>query len=187
MTRICRLRISAALALAACLTLHGGAAFAATQAEINRDVDTALQKLYESNPTARVLRDKARAILVFPRILKAGFIVGAQGGDGALREGKKTVGFYRTLAASYGFQAGIEAFGYAMFLMDEKALEYLNKSDGWEIGVGPTVVIVDAGVAKNLTSTTLRDDVYAVVFDQKGLMAGIGIQGSKITKISPEP
>jgi lipid-binding SYLF domain-containing protein len=89
------------------------------------------------------------------------------------------------VAASYGLQAGVQAFGYALFLMNDKALEYLDKSDGWEIGVGPSIVIVDQGKAKTMTSTTLRDDVYAFIFSQKGLMAGAGIQGSKITKTSP--
>jgi len=95
------------------------------------------------------------------------------------------VGHYNSVAASYGLQVGAQAFGYALFLMNDKALEYLDKSDGWEIGVGPSIVIVDQGKAKAMTSTTLRDDVYAFIFSQKGLMAGAGIQGSKITKTSP--
>ena len=88
------------------------------------------------------------------------------------------------MAASYGLQVGVQKFGYALFLMNDKALTYLDKSDGWEIGVGPSIV-VDQGKAKTMTSTTLRDDVYAFIFSQKGLMAGLGIQGSKITKTSP--
>jgi lipid-binding SYLF domain-containing protein len=87
------------------------------------------------------------------------------------------------VAASYGLQAGVQSFGYAMFLMTDKALQYLDKSDGWELGVGPSIVVVDLGKAKSLTTTTLKDDVYAFIFDQKGLMAGLGLQGSKITKL----
>jgi len=79
----------------------------------------------------------------------------------------------------------MQAFGYVLFLMDDRALAYLDKSNGWEIGVGPSVVILDKGVASSLTTTTLKDNVYAIIFDQKGLMAGIGIQGSKITRIHP--
>ena len=89
------------------------------------------------------------------------------------------------MAASYGLQVGVQKFGYALFLMNDKALAYLDKSAGWEIGVGPSVVVVDQGKAKTMTSTTLWDDVYAFIFSQKGLMAGLGIQGSKITKTSP--
>jgi lipid-binding SYLF domain-containing protein len=87
------------------------------------------------------------------------------------------------VAGSYGLQAGVQKFGYALFLMNDNALQYLNKSDGWELGVGPSIVIVDKGKAKSLTTMTLKDDVYAFIFDQKGLMAGLGIQGSKITRL----
>ncbi len=153
--------------------------------EIDRDVTAALRDLYSHNETAKALGAKAKAVLVFPDIKKAAFLVGAQYGFGALRSGDKTVGYYRTGAASYGFQAGVKKFGYALFFMTDAALAYLDKSGGWAIGTGPSVVVVDQGVARSLTTTNLRSDVYAVVFDQKGLMAGIGIEGSKITKITP--
>jgi lipid-binding SYLF domain-containing protein len=153
--------------------------------EIDRDVTAALRDLYSHNETAKTLGAKAKAVLVFPDIKKAAFLVGAQYGFGALRSGDKTVGYYRTGAASYGFQAGVKKFGYALFFMTDAALAYLDKSGGWAIGTGPSVVVVDQGVARSLTTTNLRSDVYAVVFDQKGLMAGIGIEGSKITKITP--
>ena len=177
---------SVALAVVAATAIgHGTAAHAATAAAINRDASAALKTLYAHNSSAKMLSGKAKAVLVFPRILKAGFMVGAQSGDGALRRGGKTVGYYRTVAGSYGFQAGIQSFGYALFFMSDDALSYLQRSDGWEIGSGPSVVIVDKGMAKTMTSTTLTQDVYAVVFNQKGLMAGVGLQGSKITRITP--
>jgi lipid-binding SYLF domain-containing protein len=88
------------------------------------------------------------------------------------------------VAGSYGLQAGLQKFGYALFLMTDAALTYLDNSAGWEVGVGPSIVVVDEGVARTLTSTTLRKDVYAFIFNQKGLMAGLGIQGSKITKVA---
>jgi lipid-binding SYLF domain-containing protein len=160
-------------------------AVAADAAAIERDAKAALAKLYETTPAAKTLGDKAKAILVFPSILKAGLIVGGQGGNGVLLEGGKAVAYYNIAAASYGLQAGVQEFGYAMFLMTDAARAYLNKSEGWEVGVGPSVVIVDAGAAKSLTTTTAKDDVYAFIFSQKGLMAGIGIQGSKITRINP--
>ena len=112
-------------------------------------------------------------------------MIGAHYGKGALRKGGETVGYYNTFAASYGLQIGVQAFGYAMFLMNDKAIEYLDSSEGWELGVGPTIVVLDTGAAKSLTSTTLKDDVYAFIFDQKGVMAGIGLQGSKISRITP--
>lgn len=182
-TRRCVLGLVTAAAL---LTLRTDPARAATAAAIRADAAAALRTLYASNPSAKVVGENAKAVLVFPRILKAGFMVGAQGGDGAMRKGGKTVGYYRSLAGSYGFQAGIQSFGYALFFMNDDALAYLNKSGGWEIGTGPSLVIVDEGIAKSMSSTTLTKDVYAYIFDQKGLMAGIGIQGSKITRIHPK-
>lgn len=158
-------------------------AFADTAAEIDRDVDAALDKLYSREPSAKALAATAKGILVFPGIVKGGLIIGGQYGEGALRVKDKTTGYYKTVAASYGLQAGVQKFGYALFLMTDSAVRYLEESDGWEIGVGPSVVIVDEGVAKSLTTTTAKSDIYAFFFDQKGLMAGIGLQGTKITKI----
>jgi lipid-binding SYLF domain-containing protein len=155
-------------------------------AEINRDVSSALQKLYASTPAAAELQKVAKGILVFPSIVKGGFIVGGQYGQGALRKNGKTVGYYNSVAASYGLQAGVQSFGYALFFMTNDAIKYLDKSSGWEIGVGPSIVIVDEGMARSLTTTTAKSDVYAFFFDQKGLMAGLGLQGSKITRIHPK-
>jgi len=152
---------------------------------IDEDVCAALKKLYASTPAAKRIGEQAKAVLIFPNIVKAGFLVGGQYGSGALVQRGTIVGHYNSVAASYGLQAGVQKFGYALFLMNDKALAYLDKSDGWEIGVGPSVVVIDQGKAKTMTSTTLRDDVYAFIFGQKGLMAGLGIQGSKITKTSP--
>jgi lipid-binding SYLF domain-containing protein len=152
-------------------------------AEMDRDAAAALQALYAGTPRAKELGAKAKGILVFPTIIKAGFIVGGQYGEGALRKGGKTVGYYNTVAASYGLQAGAQSFGYALFFMTDSGLKYLDKSGGWEIGTGPSVVIVDEGMARALTTTTAQDDVYAFFFSQKGLMAGLGLQGSKISRI----
>jgi len=161
-------------------------AVAASRAAIDKEVSAALKNLYAINPTAKTLGAKAKAVLVFPSVWKAGFIVGGQGGNGALRKGGKTVGYYNVAAASYGLQAGAQQFGYALFFMTDSALAYLEKSDGWEVGTGPSLVVLDEGTAKSLSTTTLQSDVYAFIFSQKGLMGGIGIQGSKITKIEPD-
>ena len=175
-----------ALVLATAITLHAhpAAVRPAWADEIDDDAAAALRSLYDRTPSARVLGDKAAAILVFPNIVKAGFLVGAQFGEGTLFKGGRKVGNYRVVAGSYGFQAGVQGFGYAMFLMTPAAVEYLDKSGGWEVGVGPSIVVLDEGAARNLTTTTMQSDVYAFVFDQKGLMAGMGIQGSKITRIN---
>jgi lipid-binding SYLF domain-containing protein len=159
-------------------------ATAASGKSIERDARAALENLYRENPAARLLRDKSHGVLVFPSMLKAGFMFGGQVGEGALFRRGKVAGFYNSVAASYGLQAGAQVFGYALFFMSESALAYLDKSGGFELGSGPSLVVLDAGAAKSLTSTTLTQDVYAFVFDQKGLMGGLGIQGSKITRVS---
>jgi lipid-binding SYLF domain-containing protein len=159
--------------------------FAADTSEIESASKAALAKLVETNPAAAALEKKAEAVLVFPSILKAGLIIGGQGGNGALFVDGQAVAYYNIAAASYGLQAGAQHFGYAMFLMTDKAREYLDSSDGWEVGVGPSIVVVDDGVGKSLTTTTAQDDVYAFIFSQTGIMAGLGVQGSKITKIDP--
>ena len=165
---------------------HGRPAGAATAAKIDANVTAALKRLYAGSPTAKMLGEKAKGILVFPGIVKGGLIIGGQWGQGALRKGGKTVAYYSSVAASYGLQAGGQKFGYALFFMDDNSLSYLEKSSGWEIGTGPSVVIVDKGVAKSMGTTASRDGVFAFIFGQKGLMAGIGIQGSKITRITPD-
>jgi len=138
-------------------------------------------------PLSKTLAPKAKGVLVFPKIVKAGLMIGGQFGDGVLFSGGRAVGYYNTTAASYGLQAGAQTFGYALFFMSDASLEYLKTSDGWEVGVGPSLVVVDEGVARTLTTTTAKDDIYAFIFSQKGLMGGLGIQGSKITPINPAP
>jgi lipid-binding SYLF domain-containing protein len=184
MRRLAR-RPALALGLAASASILSRPTAAATAKEIDGKVRLALDHLLASNAAAQALHQKAVGILVFPDIVKGGLIVGGQYGEGALLKGGRTAGYYNTVAASYGLQIGVQSFGYAMFFMDEKALAYLDKSEGWEVGVGPTITILDAGKAANLSTTTAKDDIYAFFFDQKGLMAGLGIQGSKITRITP--
>lgn len=174
-----------ALALAAALVPGAGSrpAVAASAAEIDRGVDGTLQSLYEEIPVARTLGGVAAGILVFPNVVKAGFIIGGQYGEGALRQNGRTAGYYNTLAASYGLQAGAQSFGYALFFMSHEALAYLERSGGWELGVGPSIVVLDEGAARTLTTTTAKSDIYAFILGQRGLMAGIGLQGSKISRI----
>lgn len=161
--------------------------WAASASAIDRDANASMDKLFKNNPGARALADKAVGVLVFPSIVKGGFIIAGQFGDGALRKGGKTTGYYRSLAASYGFQAGVQAYGYVLFFMDDASLRYLDDTAGFELGVGPSLVVLDAGFGKNMSTTTLQKGVFAFIFDQKGLMGGAGIQGSKITRINPNP
>ncbi len=180
-----------ALLLAAFFVVTASVMFIATRpamAEsaqgLEEDSKAALNSLLSNSAIARALNAKAVAVLVFPSIIKAGFIVGAAYGEGVLYKGGRVAGFYNSVAGSYGLQAGAQKYGYALFLMTHKAVNYLNKSEGWELGTGPSLVVVDEGFASSFSTTTLQKDVYAFIFDQKGLMAGIGLQGSKITKIN---
>jgi lipid-binding SYLF domain-containing protein len=184
-TRPVRLASTATLALLAGVLL-GNAAWAASAAELSRKSREALNHLVASDEGARSLSREARAILVFPTIVKGGFLFAGQFGDGTLFEGGKAAGYYRSVAVSYGFQAGAQAFGYALFFMNANALKYFRETEGFELGVGPSLTVLDQGMARALTTTTVRSDVYAIFFDQKGLMGGLGVQGTKITQIHPE-
>lgn len=175
--------VAMALVMTIGLTMAAGPARAGSAAEIDRDVDAALKQLFASVSGSRDLASRAKGVLVFPTIVKAGFLFGAQYGEGALRRQGRPAGYYNTVAASYGLQAGVQKFGYALFFMSDSALRYLDSSGGFELGTGPSVVLLDVGTAKALTTTTARSDIYAVFFDQRGLMAGMGLQGSKITRI----
>jgi lipid-binding SYLF domain-containing protein len=159
-------------------------ALAKSKSELEATSKQALNKLIATYPAAKSANSKAVAVLVFPSITKAGFGVGGQFGEGVLWRRGKAVGYYNTAGASYGLQAGAQKYGYAMFFMTEKALKSLDSSEGFEVGVGPSIVVIDSGMAKNVTTSSLTQDIYAFVFQQQGLMAGAGLQGNKITKIS---
>jgi lipid-binding SYLF domain-containing protein len=160
-------------------------ALAATTAdELNHEADQALSTLYKGNEVPKTLAKKAKAILVFPNIIKAGLVFGGSYGEGVLIHGARARTYFNSVSASFGWQAGAQSFGYAVFLMTDKAVKYLEDSQGWELGVGPTVVFVNQGVAKNLSTTSLQVDAYAVIFDQQGLMASLTIEGTKVSRIS---
>jgi len=170
-------------AFAASALIGVNPASGATAEQINRDANSALKTLYSKSPKAKTLGEKAKGILVFPGIVKGGFMVGGQHGEGALFKDGQVAGYYNTVQLSYGLQAGIQKYGYALFLMTDSAMKWIDKSDGWEIGTGPSIVVMDTGAASSATSTTLQSEIYAFFFDQKGLMGGLGLQGTKITKI----
>lgn len=192
MKRILRsLKATAGLALA-CLTLShcasGPTVTGTSAAQIAADSRTALKELYRTNPKARQLGSRAKGILVFPHIAKGGFIVGGMGGNGALVRNDGSIrDYYQTGGLSYGLQAGVQKYGYALFLMDNEAFANINRADGWEVGGSPSLVVVDKGMAASLSTTTINKGTYAVFFNQTGLMGGLGLQGSKITRIHPGP
>lgn len=176
----------------ALLSLTGGSllstlprpSHAASRAEIQAETDAAIARL-RAQPNTAVLFERARAVLIFPRIVSGGLIVGGQYGEGVLYRGAERQGFYRIVGASFGFQAGAQVAGLAMFFMTDEALRALQAADGWEIGTGPSVVALDRGLQANMTSTTLTEPVYAISFNQQGLMAALAVNGTKITPFNP--
>jgi lipid-binding SYLF domain-containing protein len=174
------LMLFSAIAIAAIAVPARAQNTAALDAEAKR----VLSRLTSSVPAAKALEKDAAAILVFPKIIKAGFVFAAQYGEGVLLRGGRPAGYYSTAGGSYGMQAGAQEYGYALFFMNEKALRALTEAAGFEVGVGPSVVVVDEGMGKSLTTMTAQHDVYAFIVGQEGLMAGVGVQGNKITRVS---
>jgi lipid-binding SYLF domain-containing protein len=181
-----RFLLAAGLAFASAFLAPAPAAHAASAAGLTANGRETLQKLLAASTKASRFNKTAKAVLVFPRIIKAGFMVGAQTGDGVLLERGSPVAYYNISAGSFGLQAGGQAFSYVLFFMNDKALSYLRSSNGWAIGSGPSVTVIDKSKAMSNTSTTLSQDVYAFPFGGKGLMAGLGLEGSKITPIHPK-
>lgn len=158
----------------------------ASAAQISRDSQTALVSLYAQKPKAKELSGKAKSVLIFPSIIKGGFMAGGQAGNGMMiANNGKITGYYQISGASYGLQAGLQTFSYAMFLMDGESQNRFEKTGGWEIGSSPTVVVGNKGLATSLTTTTINKNTPAFFFNQRGLMGGLGLQGSKITRIEP--
>lgn len=156
---------------------------AATAEDLDRDSAQALQVLTKNNAVAKSLSTQAKAVLVFPKVVKAGLVFGGSYGEGVMMQGGKVTEYFNSVSASWGWLAGAESYAYVVFLMSDKAVQYLDKSKGWEFGVGPSMVLVNEGVARNLSTSTLKDDAYAFISDQQGLMVSLSIEGTKISRI----
>jgi lipid-binding SYLF domain-containing protein len=146
---------------------------------------SALQTLEESEPRSRYFAKHAKAVLVFPSILKAGFVFGGETGNGVLLVDGHPDGYYNISGGSWGLQIGGQDFAYAIFFMTDGSLDYLRKSDGFSAGTGPSITVINQGAAAEADSTTLTHDVYAFPFNGKGLMADLTLQGTKISRIHP--
>jgi len=159
---------------------------AASAGVIDAKVDAALNQLLAQSATAQALAPKAAGVLVFPQIVKGGFGIGGQYGEGALRIGDATAGYYSIAGGSFGFQIGAQAFSEAIFFMTPEALKYLDRSQGFQIGADASVAVINEGVAVDANSSTLQQPIVVIVFGQQGLMAGAVIAGSKISRIHPK-
>jgi lipid-binding SYLF domain-containing protein len=174
-----------AFLMAAFLLGSSGKASAYSAEELRHLSIKALHHLYDQNPKARTLGERAVAVLVFPEVLKAGFMVAAQRGDGVLFKNGEVVGYYNMTSAGYGIQAGIQKLSYALLFMDEDSLKYLRKSDGFDIGSAPGLVMGDQGFSGSMSVASFQQGIAAFIWGQKGLMGGLGLQGTKITRYHP--
>jgi lipid-binding SYLF domain-containing protein len=178
--------ITFALFLALGLSLSAAGpqpAEAASTVEIDAEVDAALVSFDQEVPAARELAAKAKGILIFPRVVKAGFGVGGEYGEGALRVAGASIGYYNTAGASIGFQIGVQARAEVLLFMTQDALDRFRNSDGWEVGVDGSVTVVKVGVAGEIDTTTIGDPVIGFVFGEQGLLANLSLEGAKITKL----
>ena len=158
-------------------------AAAASAPEIDAAVAAALEQFQVEVPAARDLTRKAKGILVFPNVIKAGLGIGGAYGEGALRVGGKTVGYYNTVAASIGLQLGAESRAEVILFMTDAALEQFRNSDGWEIGVDGSVALISTGVAGEIDTTTVAEPVIGFIFGVQGLMANLSLEGAKISQL----
>ncbi len=153
--------------------------------QIDAGVDAALPRLYEAASESRQLVSKAAGVLIFPSVLGVSFGVGVEHGDGALRVGNRTAGYYTTTTGSLGFQAGAQSQAIVLLFMTRDALEKFRKSSGWTAGVDATVAIANVGANGSIDTATLQAPVVGFVLANAGLMAGVSIEGTKISKMSP--
>lgn len=178
-----------ALGLAGCGNTEGpvsaSTSAGADRTLINSEVDAALQTLYRNQPGARQLAENARAILVFPTVTQAGLGVGGLYGNGAMRENGRTAGYYNITGGTFGFQIGAQSFSQAYFFNSAEALETFRRTLGFELGANATAVAADFGADGSITTSSLQRPVVTATWGQSGLMAGVNLEGSKITEINP--
>ena len=167
-------------------SVAAGGAWAKTAQEINAAVNASLTRFHKQVPGGKDLAAKAKGVLVMPNVVKAGFVVGGEYGEGALRVGGKTVSYYNIASGSLGFQIGGQAKDFVILFMTNEALSQFRASKGWEAGLDGSVALVTVGAGERVDFTKLNDPIIAFVFDVKGLMADISLKGAKFTKITPK-
>jgi lipid-binding SYLF domain-containing protein len=173
--------------LSACTTTPGTVASSEenlhARREIDAGVDGALSRLYGTVKGSRELLSKARAVLVFPDVIGAGFGVGGQYGKGALRAGGRTVGYFSTTAGSLGFQVGAQSRAIFYAFMTQGSYDRFRRSSGWAAGADGTVALVKMGANGTIDTTTAINPIEAIVLTNAGLMAGVSLEGSKVSRL----
>lgn len=154
-----------------------------TAAELDQAVGETLNAFEEQVDGGKVFLDNAAGYLVFPRVIKVGVAIGGETGEGALISKGQTLGYYRTVAGSFGFQLGAQAKSIVIAFMTPESLQQFRNSAGWKVGVDGSVALIDIGAGRSLDTTNIKDPVVGFVFGSKGLMYNLTLEGSKITKI----
>ncbi len=156
---------------------------AASAKEIDIRVDEALSRFQKEVDGARAFLKNAKGVLVFPNVIKAGFGIGGEYGEGALRIGGRTVAYYSTASASIGFQLGAQSKTIILVFLEQKALDEFRHSKGWKVGVDGSVALVKMGAGGSIDTTDIKDPIVGFVFGNKGLMYNLTLEGSKITRL----
>lgn len=163
--------------------LFATSVLAASADKLNRESNKALQVFQEEISGSDVFLNQAAGYLVFPRVIKVGIGLGAETGEGVLRVGGSTVGYYRTTSGSVGFQLGAQAKSIVIVFMTREALDKFRNSSGWKVGVDGSVALIDVGAGKTIDSDNIRDPVVGFIFGSKGLMYNLTLEGSKFSKL----
>jgi len=175
----------AGLVFSGCTTTSDKASASATEQrqEINSGANATLTKLYETSPDAKALVARAKGVLIFPSVLSASFIVGGQHGKGVLRVGGVDSGYYSTTTGSIGFQAGAQSKAVILLFMTDEALQKFRASNGWTVGADATVAVAKIGANGKIDTNTAQQPVVGFVLNNAGLMAGVSLEGAKISKL----
>ena len=181
--RFCTAALSAAFLTLILGVFFASAAHAATAKEIDVSVDVALERFNTEVKGAKEFLKSSKGVLVFPSVYKAGFVIGGEYGEGALRIGGKTVDYYSTVAGSWGLQIGGQKKTVILVFMQEEALKKFRAASGWKAGVDGSVALITVGAGEAIDTTNIKDPIVGFVLDQKGLMANLTLEGSKYTKL----
>lgn len=158
--------------------------YSASSQEIDIKVDAALERFEKEVLGGNKFLEKAKGVLIFPEVVKAGFGVGGEYGEGSLRVNGETVDYYSTAAASIGFQFGAQLKTVILVFLDQAELDKFRSSSGWEAGVDGSVALVEYGAGKDINSVNIEDPIVGFVLSNKGLMYNLTLEGSKMTKLS---
>lgn len=176
---------TAALAMTACTTTLPREQQTGVERrdDINSRADAALERLYEVAPHSRELVSQAKGVLIFPKVLGASLVVGAEHGDGVLRVGGQNQGYYSTSSGSFGLQAGAQSKAIILVFKTQEALDHFQRSKGWTAGVDATVAVANLSATGSFDTRTMREPVVGFVMTNAGLMAGVSLEGTKINRI----